>query len=78
MGWDERHSLVIERLSESTRPRVYDDGDDDGDVCGCIRETIRVSNLIISARSGNIVLISRIMVTQSAEDITTTRDVYIQ
>lgn len=68
MGWDERHSLVIEWLSESKRPRLM-----------CVRETVHVSNLLISARSGNIILISLIMVTQSAEDKpTTTRDVCIR
>lgn len=79
MGWDERHSLVIERLSKSKRPRP-------GlwwwwwwCVCGCIPETIHVYNLLISAHSGNIILISLIMMTQSAEDKkTTTSNVFIQ
>lgn len=47
-------------------------------MCGLVCETVHVYNLVISARSGNIILISLLTVTQSAEDKKTTRDICIQ
>lgn len=65
--------LLSNFLSPKDPGWLYDDDDDDdddhdGDACWCIRETIHVSNLLISARSGNVILISLIMATQSAGD----------